>query len=171
MVRTVNYYIYSNLLNNVYYPLIIGDGNTYGAHLEVCEIGSCILLSLSDVCRKWKDIGFELGFEKERLEGIERKCGNKPTDCFRAMLAEWWPRNDDGACGYDCCCRCSQMLTLVEALSKPHVGLLHIANEIRKEVCGYTCDHPDAGHSSVSSFAGKGIRIIIAMTCSGSHRE
>ena len=93
-----------------------------------------------------------MGFEQERLDGIEKEYGNGTTDCFRVMLMEWW--NHDDVCGRDSCC--SPKLRLIEALSKPHVGLMHIACQIKKEICGCTGAHMDPEHSLASTFSCRG---------------
>ncbi len=73
--------------------------------------------------REWENIGLALGLKPGILGGLKGDHKH-PKDCLRDMLKEWLNRSDDPS-----------WQSLIEALRKPSVGKVPLANTLKAKYC------------------------------------
>ena len=74
-----------------------------------------------EVCRKWKDVGDELGIDDTSLKSIEVRCRNIPEDCYRELLQNWIQSTGD-----------ANWEKLIQALRNRTVEFKHLSNKLEK---------------------------------------
>lgn len=83
-----------------------------------------VLEALVHVSDKWKRLGLALGLLNPTLEKIKAEYKNDVESCKDEMLKEWLSKRDECSPSWS---------SLVAALKKTTVGLVHIAEKIEEE--------------------------------------